>query len=841
MSIAEADATSANLRPGEDLLEVYRRTGAAEDFERVVTRYAPLVYGECRRVTRDAHDAEDAAQLAFLALAIELRSGGEIKRPAGWLQRVAKRHALKIVRSRGRRKRREDAVRRNEMLPTDQGPLDPAARDATAGLIREAIDALPEKHRLPLVLHYFGGMTLEAIARELGMTRTAVGTRLHRARKQLGDRLAERGLVFDAGELSAIVGVLVPATVIATLHRAAHAASAGAAMGASPATFATSVGQMLVVAANMTSARPIAAATAALLCIATSSGLAWVGPTTLTDKLNLRPMQLRQWLNRLLDFKPRFSVSDAFGSLAGNELPEGESTLDLPGSVAALPDYEPNYDHWIGHAFDARDVLVTTSSPSHALPEPVVFARPTATPMPAAPAAPAAPVAQPRAAAVRGQTHLARSEPSTPSENAWAAAAIHAAHAAKPQPRPADAIEPPSADAAVGTREHPSLAIASDDHLKFGTLTVDGSSGGGGGVGGGGAVLQRGGRVDAGHLIVGNRGNARYDMIDGRIDARRVTLGAQPGSRGVLSLAGELNLTDPSQGLVVGEHGDGTLLMGSGRAPGRITTAGGPIVVRAHREGRGKIRGWGEITSPGGLTNNGQVIADGSGESRSLDLSGIHHVDNTIDNKPDGSNGWYARNGGKLVFPTIRLRPGINTYTVGESASDATLDLVNSIRFTTVGQRTAGSIRVALHPSTDNGFQISLPNNVSVVGLWSFVGSDFDPNSLSFQVRFDHLAVGGILSESKTNLIAYHAGGWQDAGNLSVDASDHIVSGSFSGSIQYLAVGYPLDYRANLGQVQIARPAGQFITTPTVSPEPATVAGILSAAALLAPRRRRPI
>ena len=175
MSIAPADATSANLRPGEDLLELYRRTGGADDFERVVARYAALVYGECRRVTRDAHDAEDAAQLAFLALAIELRSGETIKRPAGWLQRVAKRQALKIVRSRGRRKHREDAARRNEMLSIDSVRIDSSTRDATASLRREAIDALPERHRLTLVLHYRGGINLEAIARERGLTRTAVG------------------------------------------------------------------------------------------------------------------------------------------------------------------------------------------------------------------------------------------------------------------------------------------------------------------------------------------------------------------------------------------------------------------------------------------------------------------------------------------------------------------------------------------------------------------------------------------------------------------------------------------------------------------------------------------
>src|SRR5207253_4338648 len=60
----------------------------------------PILFSECRRVTGNAHDAEDASQLAFLALAIEIRSGTAILRAGAWLQRVARRQALKIVRSR---------------------------------------------------------------------------------------------------------------------------------------------------------------------------------------------------------------------------------------------------------------------------------------------------------------------------------------------------------------------------------------------------------------------------------------------------------------------------------------------------------------------------------------------------------------------------------------------------------------------------------------------------------------------------------------------------------------------------------------------------------------------
>src|SRR3954470_8120695 len=103
----------------DDLIERYRLSGLAEDFEQIVRRYAALVLCECRRVTGNVYDAEDASQLVFLALPMEIKSGTEIQSPGAWLKRVSHRQALKIVRSRSRRKRREDAVRRSELEHVD--------------------------------------------------------------------------------------------------------------------------------------------------------------------------------------------------------------------------------------------------------------------------------------------------------------------------------------------------------------------------------------------------------------------------------------------------------------------------------------------------------------------------------------------------------------------------------------------------------------------------------------------------------------------------------------------------------------------------------------------------
>ncbi len=82
---------------------MYRLSNEAEDFERIVRRFAALVLCECRRVTGNIYDAEDASQMVFLALAMEIKSGSMIRQPGAWLKRVARRQALKVVRSRTRR------------------------------------------------------------------------------------------------------------------------------------------------------------------------------------------------------------------------------------------------------------------------------------------------------------------------------------------------------------------------------------------------------------------------------------------------------------------------------------------------------------------------------------------------------------------------------------------------------------------------------------------------------------------------------------------------------------------------------------------------------------------
>jgi RNA polymerase sigma factor (sigma-70 family) len=184
--------------PDAELLRrfVERRDEAA--FELLVWRHGLMVLETCRRVLGPNSDVEDAFQATFLAL---LRHARHIRRREslpGWLHRVARRIAVNARRGRLDRVHRE----RHAAVPETQLPT--TADWADIGPVLDAeIDRLPDRFRVPFLLFHLQGMTHEETARQLGVPKGTVLSRLARARAKLRFRLTRRGVTLGGGSVLA--------------------------------------------------------------------------------------------------------------------------------------------------------------------------------------------------------------------------------------------------------------------------------------------------------------------------------------------------------------------------------------------------------------------------------------------------------------------------------------------------------------------------------------------------------------------------------------------------------------------------------------------------------------
>jgi RNA polymerase sigma factor (sigma-70 family) len=213
-----------------------RRDAASElAFAALVSRHGPIVLDICLQLLGNPHDADDAFQAVFLVLARKARSIGDPDLLANWLYGVALRVARNARMQRDRRRRNEEAAmarhpRSDSSLLIDHSISTPEqsvlARERAEALYNE-IDRLPGPFRLPVVLCYFEGLTLEEAAQRLRCPAGTVRSRLARAYDKLRRGLTRRGVALTT---SAVASVLASRTASACVSAALCETTARAAM-----------------------------------------------------------------------------------------------------------------------------------------------------------------------------------------------------------------------------------------------------------------------------------------------------------------------------------------------------------------------------------------------------------------------------------------------------------------------------------------------------------------------------------------------------------------------------------------------------------------------------------
>lgn len=150
------------------------------DIEALYNRYGPMVMRRCRQLLRDEDDAMDVTQDVFVNL---MRHRERLKAvyPSSLLYRIATNLCLNRIRD----NQRLSEAPGDEVLCRIAGLTHPGPRlDA-----RVMLDRLFGRHRASTrtmaVLHFLDGMTLEEVAREVGMSVSGVRKRLRGLRETL--------------------------------------------------------------------------------------------------------------------------------------------------------------------------------------------------------------------------------------------------------------------------------------------------------------------------------------------------------------------------------------------------------------------------------------------------------------------------------------------------------------------------------------------------------------------------------------------------------------------------------------------------------------------------------
>ena len=185
-------------------LDLVRRIKAGDEqaLEQMIERYHARVYSLSYGVLRNAEDAEESTQDAFLALYRKIGTFDESKKFFSWFYRVALNQAY----SRARRRRAAARIPIQDHLPRfgEDGHFagadwpdatvaieDEASARELAARAGEFIAELPRAYRDVIWMADVEQMPAAEIADVLGISIPAFKSRLHRARLNVRQRLAE--------------------------------------------------------------------------------------------------------------------------------------------------------------------------------------------------------------------------------------------------------------------------------------------------------------------------------------------------------------------------------------------------------------------------------------------------------------------------------------------------------------------------------------------------------------------------------------------------------------------------------------------------------------------------
>jgi RNA polymerase sigma-70 factor, ECF subfamily len=162
------------------------QAGEAAAFEEILSRHGRALYQVAFAILGTHEDAEDALQEVAIRSLHALRRFDRRRPLIAWLRRIMVNECY----SRLRRPRTGEWVD-TETPATDGLPHRDTESAETVRQVRQALETLPARQRVAVVLVGFDGMDQRAAAEAMGCSVGALKSHLHRARGKLKSQLRD--------------------------------------------------------------------------------------------------------------------------------------------------------------------------------------------------------------------------------------------------------------------------------------------------------------------------------------------------------------------------------------------------------------------------------------------------------------------------------------------------------------------------------------------------------------------------------------------------------------------------------------------------------------------------
>lgn len=176
------------------------RLGDRSAFHKIYQRHRSGVYAVVSRMVTNQADRDEVVQEVFLQVYRSIRTFHGTARLSTWIHRVAVNVTLQHIRSKGRRVKLHLTCEPVETFPDEPDRMvGSACASPEAQLlaherrhaVEQALQALPPKKRIVLVLADFQGLSTSEVAEIVGAPMLTVRTRLFYARKAFYARIAK--------------------------------------------------------------------------------------------------------------------------------------------------------------------------------------------------------------------------------------------------------------------------------------------------------------------------------------------------------------------------------------------------------------------------------------------------------------------------------------------------------------------------------------------------------------------------------------------------------------------------------------------------------------------------